>query len=97
MTIIKITAKVRIYRECLRKELLATSCGPMGQEVNGGRRKLHIEEFIICPFHRILRTNKSRTMRLEMRLAHMKEITNKYKILIRKPEGKRLHGRHRHG
>jgi hypothetical protein len=95
--IFKITAKLRIYRQCLRNELLSTSCGPKGLEVNGGKRKLHIEEFIIFPFHRMTRTKKPKRKRLEMHLARMEEIRNEYKILIRKSEGKRFYGRHRQG
>jgi hypothetical protein len=39
---------------------------------------------------------KSRRMRWAGHVAHMGEVKNAYKILSRKPEGKRLLGRPRH-
>jgi len=65
--------------------------------VAGGWRKLHNEE----PYNLYTSTNiiwiiKSRRMRWAGHIAHMEDMRNAYKILVRKPEGKRQLGRPRH-
>jgi len=44
----------------------------------------------------IIMVIKSRRMRWAGHVACMEEMRNTYKILVRKPEGKRPHGRPRH-
>jgi len=61
--------------------------GPKGE--SGGRlEKLH--NLYTSP--NIIRAFKSRRMRWVGYVAHMIEMRNVYKILVRKPEGKRPHG-----
>jgi hypothetical protein len=70
--------------------------GPKRNEVPGGWRKLHNEE--LHNLYSSLNTNrtiKSRTMRWAGHLARMGEKRNAFRILVRKPEGKRPLGRQR--
>jgi hypothetical protein len=61
-----------------------------GDEVTGGWRKLHNEELHnLYSFPSVIRTIKSRRMRLAGHVARM-ETMNAYRILAGKPEGKRL-------
>jgi hypothetical protein len=59
--------------------------------VTGGWRILHnVELHNLYSLPYIIRTIKSRRMRWVWYVAHMGEIRNAYKILIGKPEEKRL-------
>jgi hypothetical protein len=63
-------------------------------EVMGGWRKLHNEEFHnLYSLPNIIRMNKSKRMRWIVHVALMGEKRNGYRILVGKPEGKRLLGR----
>jgi hypothetical protein len=64
--------------------------GPNTEEVAGGWRGLHNEELhnlYASPY--VIRRIKSRRMTWAEHVARMEEMTNSYKILVRKPEGKR--------
>jgi hypothetical protein len=64
--------------------------GPKRDEVMGEWRKLHNEER--CDLYSspsIIRIIDSRMMRWMGHLARMKEKRNAYRLLVRKPEGKR--------
>jgi hypothetical protein len=68
----------------------------MRDEGPGGWRKLHKEE--LCNFYSspsIIRLMKSRRMRWSGHVARMGEKRNAYRLLVRKPEGKRPIGRPR--
>jgi len=65
--------------------------GPKREEVAGGWRRLHNEELrnlYASPY--IIRVTKSRRVRWTGGVARMKEMINTYKILIGRPEGKRI-------
>jgi hypothetical protein len=65
--------------------------GPKMDEVTGEWRKLHKEELrnlYLSPS--IIRTMKFRRMMWAGHVARMREKMNVYKLLVRKPEGKRL-------
>jgi hypothetical protein len=65
--------------------------GPKRDEVTGGWRKLHNEELHnMYSFPRIIGIIKSRMMRWAGHVARMGEKRNAYRILVGKPEGKRL-------
>jgi hypothetical protein len=70
--------------------------GPKRDDVIGGWRKLHNEEFhnLFCSSS-IIRMIKSRRMRWAGHVAGMGENRNAYRILVGKPEGKRPLGRPR--
>jgi hypothetical protein len=64
--------------------------------VTGGWRKLHNEELHnLYSSPNIIRMRKSRRMRLAGHVARMGEKRNAYRILVGKPEGKRLLGKPR--
>jgi hypothetical protein len=70
--------------------------GPKRDEVTGGWRKLHNEELhILYSSPSIIRVIKSRRMRRTGPVPRMGETRNAYRILVGKPEGKRLLGRPR--
>jgi hypothetical protein len=70
--------------------------GPKRDEVTGGWRKLHSEELHnLYTSPSIIRMIKSRRMRWAGLVARMGEKRNGYRILVGKPEGKRLLGRQR--
>jgi hypothetical protein len=71
--------------------------GPKRDEVTGEWRKLHNEEFnnLYCsPI--IVQVIKSKRMRWAVCVACMREGRGVYRVLVRKPEGKRPLGRPRH-
>jgi hypothetical protein len=71
--------------------------GPKRDEVTGCWRKLHNEKLNNLYFSpNIIRMIKSRRMRWAGHVACMREKLNAYRILMRKPEGKRPLGRLRH-
>jgi hypothetical protein len=64
--------------------------GPKRDEVTGGWRKLHNEEFhSLYSSPGITRMIKSSRMRWAGHVARIGEKRNAYRILVRKPEGKR--------
>ena len=71
--------------------------GPKRDEVTGEWRKLHSEELNdLYSSPNIVRVIKSRRMRWAGHVALMGESRDIYRILVGKPEGKRLLGRPRH-
>jgi hypothetical protein len=71
--------------------------GPKWEEVAGGWRRLHNEELRnLLTSSNILRLVKSRSMRWTGHVACIGGIKNAYIILVRKPEGERPPGRHKH-
>jgi hypothetical protein len=71
--------------------------GPKRDEVTGGWKKLHNEELRdLYSSPSIIRIIKSRRMRWAGHVARMGEKRNAYRLLVRKPEGKRPLGRPRH-
>jgi hypothetical protein len=70
--------------------------GPRRDEVTGDWRKLHNEEVHnLYSSPNIIRMIKSRRMRWARHVARMGETRNAYRILVRKPKGKRPLGRTR--
>jgi hypothetical protein len=70
--------------------------GPKRDEVTGGWRKLHIEELHdLYSSPSIIRIIKSRRTRWAGHVARMAEKKNVYRLLVRKPGGKRQLGRTR--
>jgi hypothetical protein len=68
--------------------------GPKREEVVGGSRRLHNEEINnLYTSPNIIRVIKSRRMRWAGHVACIGEMRNAYKILVGRPEGKRLLGR----
>jgi hypothetical protein len=64
--------------------------GPKRDEVKGECRRLHIEELhILYSSPSIIMQIKLRTMSWTRHVARMGEEKNAYKVLMRKPEGKR--------
>jgi hypothetical protein len=70
--------------------------GPKRDEVTGGWRKLHNEEFHdLYPSRSIIRIMKARRMKWAGHVARMGENRNAYRLLVGKSEGKRPLGRPR--
>jgi len=70
--------------------------GPKRDEVTGELRKLHNEELSdLYALPNIVRVVKSRRMRWAGNVARMGEGRGVYRVLVRKPEGKRPLGRPR--
>jgi len=68
--------------------------GTKREEVVGSWRRLHNEELLnLYASPNIIRVMKSRRMIWVGYVAHMGEMRNVYKILVRKPKGKRPLGR----
>jgi hypothetical protein len=78
----------------LEKRVLRRIFGQKRDKVTGEWRKLHNEELhTLYSFPNIIRQTKSRRMRWAGHVARMGEDKNVYKVLVGKPEGKRLLGR----
>jgi hypothetical protein len=76
--------------------LLRRIFGPKRDEVTGGWRKLHNEELHnLYSSPSIIRMIESRRMRWAGHVARRGEKRNAYRILVRKPDGKRPLGRPR--
>jgi hypothetical protein len=70
--------------------------GPKRDEMTGGWRKLHNEELHnLYSLTSIITIIKSRRTRWSGHVARMGEKRNAYRILVRKPEGKKQLGRQR--
>jgi hypothetical protein len=71
--------------------------GPKRDEVTGGWRKVHNEELhSLYSSPNIIRMIKSRRMRWAGHVARMGAKWNAYRILVRKPGGRRPLGRPKH-
>jgi hypothetical protein len=80
-----------------RDNFILPFCYLKKEEVTGCWRKLHTEEFHILYFSsNFIRVIKPRRMKWMGHIAHMEEMRNAYEILVRKPEGRRPHGRPKH-
>jgi hypothetical protein len=80
------------------KKVMRRIFGPKRGEMTEGWRKLHTEELrdvYSSPSTHIIRIIKSRKMRWTGHVAQMGEKRNVYRLLVRKPEGKRPLGRPR--
>jgi hypothetical protein len=78
--------------------LLRRIFGRKSNEVMGGWRKLHNEElhdFYSSPSTRIIRIIEPRRMRRAGHVVRMGEERARYRLLVRKPEGRRPLGRPR--
>jgi hypothetical protein len=72
--------------------------GPKRDEVTEEWRKLHNEEFHdLCSSSNIILVMKTRRMRWVGLVARMRKVRGVYRVLVRKPEGKRPLGRPRRG
>jgi hypothetical protein len=77
-------------------KMLRRIFGPKRDEVTGGWRKLHTEELhVLYSSPNIIRIIKSRGMRRVGHVARMGEKRNACRLLVGKPDGKRLLGRPR--
>jgi hypothetical protein len=80
----------------LEKRILRRILGPKRDEVTGKRRKLHNEDINDLNYSpNIVRVIKSRRKRRAGHVAFMGERRGVYRIVVGKPEGKRLLGRPR--
>jgi hypothetical protein len=71
--------------------------GPKRDGMTGEWRKLHNEErHTLYSSSNIVRVIRSRRMRWVRHVARMREERGVYRVLVGKPEGKRLLGRPRH-
>jgi hypothetical protein len=85
--------KLRVFENRVLRRIF----GPKRNRVTGGWRKLHNEELHnLYSSPGIIRIIKSRRMRWVGHAARMGEKRNVYRLLVGKPEGKRLLGRPRH-
>jgi hypothetical protein len=80
----------------IENRVLGRIFGPKRDEVTGEWRKLHNEEpHNLYSYPDIITQIKSRRMRCAGHVARMGEKRKVYKVLVRKPEGKRPLGRPR--
>jgi hypothetical protein len=78
--------KLRVFENRVLRRIF----GPKRDVVTGGWRKLHNEELHnLYRSPSIIRIIKSRRMRWAGQVARMGEKRNVYRLLVRKPEGKR--------
>jgi len=85
--------KLRVFENMVLRRIF----GPRRDEVKGEWRRLHNEELndLYCSPN-ILRVIKSRRVRRAGHVARMGEERGVYRVLVRKPEGRRPLGRPRH-
>jgi hypothetical protein len=84
--------RVRVFENRVLRRIF----GPKRDEVTGEWRKLHNKELhYLYSSPSIIRIIKSRRMRWAGHVARMGEKRNAYRLLVRKPEGKRPLGRPR--
>jgi len=85
--------KLRVFENMVLRRIF----GPWRDEVAGGWRRLRNEELNdLYSSPNIVRVIKSRRMRWAGHVAQMGEERGVYRVLVGKPEGKRLLGRPRH-
>jgi len=84
--------KLRVFENMVLRRIV----GPRRDEVTGEWRRLHNEELndLYC-LPNIVRVIKSRRMKWAGHVARMGEERGVYRVLVRKPEGKRPLGRPR--
>jgi len=84
--------RLRVFQNRVMRRVF----GPKRDEVTGEWRKLHNEELSdLYSLPNIVRLVKSRRMRWAGHVARMGEWGGVYRVLVGKPEGKRLLGRPR--
>jgi hypothetical protein len=84
--------RLKVFENSVRRRIFGTK----RDEVTGGWRKLHNEELHgLYSSPGIIRVIRSRRTRLAGHVASMVGMKTAYKILVRKPEGKRPLGRSR--
>jgi hypothetical protein len=84
--------RLRVFENRVLRRII----GPKRDKVTAEWRKLHNEELhILYSSPNIIRQIKSRRIRWAGHVARMGEERNVYRVLMRKPEGKRLFGRPR--
>jgi hypothetical protein len=84
--------RLRVFENRMLRRIF----GPKRNGVTGGWRKLHNEELHnLYSSPSIIRIIKSRRMKWAGHVARMGEKMNVYRLLVRKPEGKRPLGRSR--
>jgi hypothetical protein len=87
------TWSLTLREEC-RLKLLRRVFRPKSDEVTGKWRKLHSEKLNdLYSLHNIMRVVKSRRMRWTGHVASMREESGVHRVLLGKPEGKRLRRR----
>ena len=85
--------KLRVFENMVLRRIF----GPRRDEVMGEWRRLHNEELSdLYSSPNIVQVIKSRRMRWAGHVARMGEERGAYRVLVGKPEGKRLLGRPRH-
>ena len=84
--------KLRVFESMVFRRIF----GPRSDEVTGEWRRSHNEELIdLYSLPNIVRVIKSRRMRWAGHVARMGEERGVYRVLVGKPEGRRLLGRPR--
>ena len=84
--------RLRVFENKVLREIF----GAKKDEITGECRKLHNAELhALYSSPNIIRNLKSRRLRWAGHLAHMEQFRNEYRVLVRKPEGKRPLGRPR--
>jgi hypothetical protein len=81
----------------LENRVLRRIFGPKRDEVTGEWRRLHYNElYALYCSPNIIRVIKSRNLRWARHIACIGQSRNGYRVLVRKPEGRRSLGRPRH-
>jgi hypothetical protein len=89
-----ILRKEHRWRRVFENRVLRRIFGTKREEVVGSWRRLHNEELLnLYASPNIIRVMKSRRMIWVGDVAHIGEMRNVYKVLVRKPKGKRPLGR----
>ena len=79
-----------------QNKVLRKILGVKRDEITGDWRKLHNAElYALYSSHNIIRNLKSRRLRWAGHVARMQKFRNAYRVLVGKPESKRLLGRPR--
>ena len=82
--------RLKVFENRVKTKILASK----GDELTGEWRKLHNEELndLYCSPN-IVRVIKSRRVRLAGHVVRMGDRRSAYRVLVRRPEGKRQHGK----